>query len=322
MDKKGKCQKMWQKNRNGGWIDKIGKSKIWIKVAEGVKGHLLPPFCVKTAPKLNRMEEVCMNKIKRGLWTIGLIICACIWMFSAYSLYQYLAEARQRGQEFADMAEIVENMQNTKTGDENEKEEMQGQGGDESAILSEYAALYNQNEDMVGWISIEGTVINYPVMHTPENPDFYLRHNFEKEYSDYGVPYVAGNCRFNPRGDNIIIYGHHMKNGTMFGTLTDYADKDFYVKHKIIQFDTLTEKAEYEIMAVFKTTVYDGNGFAFYEFVEAESEQDFQEYIEKCKELSLYDTGITAAYGDELLTLSTCEYSSKNGRMVVVGKKK
>lgn len=91
-------------------------------------------------------------------------------------------------------------------------------------------------------------------------------------------------------------------------------------KHKIIQFDTLTESAEYEIMEVFKTTVYDGNGFAFYEFVETESEQDFQEYIEKCKELSLYDTGITAAYGDELLTLSTCEYSSRNVRMVVVGK--
>ena len=91
-------------------------------------------------------------------------------------------------------------------------------------------------------------------------------------------------------------------------------------RHKIIQFDTLTESAEYEIMAVFKTTVYDENGFAFYKFVEAESEQDFQEYIEKCKELSLYDTGITAAYGDELLTLSTCEYSSRNGRMVVVGK--
>lgn len=111
-----------------------------------------------------------------------------------------------------------------------------------------------------------------------------------------------------------------MKNGTRFGALIEYADKDFCGKHKIIRFDTLTEQAEYEIVAVFKTTVYDGNGFAFYEFVDAESEQEFQEYIRKCKELSLYDTGIMAEYGDELLTLSTCEYSSKNGRMVVVGK--
>lgn len=113
-------------------------------------------------------------------------------------------------------------------------------------MLSKYIALHNQSKDMVGWISIEGTVINYLVMHTPENPDFYLKHSFEQEYSDYGVPYVAGNCQLNPRSDNIIIYGHHMKNGTMFGKLTEYAD--------------------------------------------------------------------------ELLTLSTCEYSSKNGRMVVVGK--
>lgn len=285
------------------------------------KIHLLPPFLRRNDTENRQNGGKYMNRIKRELWIIGLMICVCVLIFSAYSIYEYLTEARQRGQEFADLAEIVENMQDAKTGDENEKEEMQGQGGDESAMLSEYAALYNQNDDVVGWISIEGTVINYPVMHTPENPDFYLKHNFEKEYSDYGVPYVAGNCQLNPRSDNIIIYGHHMKNGTMFGVLTEYADKDFYEKHKIIRFDTLTEQGEYEIVAVFKTTVYDGNGFAFYEFVEAESEQDFQEYIEKCKELSLYDTGITAAYGDELITLSTCEYSSKNGRMVVVGKK-
>ncbi len=262
-----------------------------------------------------------MNKIKRRLWIIGLMICVCVWIFSAYSIYEYLSEAEQRGQEFAELAEMVDDTQNTKSKDEKGNGGASEQERYEDGMLSKYLALHNQNKDMVGWISIEGTVINYPVMHTPENPDFYLKHNYEQEYSDYGVPYVAGNCQLNPRSDNIIIYGHHMKNGTMFGALTEYADKDFYEKHKIIRFDTLTEQAEYEIVAVFKTTVYDDNGFAFYEFVDAESEKEFQEYIRKCKELSLYDTGIMAEYGDELLTLSTCEYSSKNGRMVVVGKK-
>lgn len=286
------------------------------------KIHLLPPFLRRNDTENRQNGGKYMNRIKRGLWIIGLIICVCVLIFSAYSIYEYFSEAEQREQEFAELAEMVDDKQSTKSKDEKENRGASEQERHGEGMLSKYIALHNQNKDMVGWISIEETVINYPVMHTPENPDFYLKHSFEQEYSDYGVPYVAGNCQLNPRSDNIIIYGHHMKNGTMFGALTEYADKDFYEKHKIIRFDTLADQAEYEILAVFKTTVYEGNGFVFYEFVDAESEGEFQEYIRKCKQLSLYDTGVSAEYGNELLTLSTCEYSSRNGRMVVVGKKK
>ncbi len=144
--------------------------------------------------------------------------------------------------------------------------------------------LYLQNEDMVGWISIAGTTLNYPVMQTKNNPNFYLKHNFEKEYSDLGVPYIQENCDI-LNSDNLIIYGHHIKGGKMFGALEDYKSKSFYEEHKTIQFDTLTEAAEYEIVAVFKTVAYSAEGYRYYDFVNAETEEAFEDYISKCREL-------------------------------------
>ena len=187
-------------------------------------------------------------------------------------------------------------------------------------ILAKYKKLYLQNEDMVGWIAIDGTGINYPVMQSKNNPNFYLKHSFEKEYSGSGVPYIQEDCDI-LTSDNLVIYGHHIKGGRMFGALEDYKSKSFYEKHKNIQFDTLTEQAEYEIIAVFKTVAYSSEGYRYYDFVNAENEKEFDAFVGKCKELALYDTGVTAQYGDRLITLSTCEYSAQNGRLVVVAKK-
>lgn len=157
-------------------------------------------------------------------------------------------------------------------------------------------------------------------MQTKDDPDFYLKHAFDKSYSNYGVPYAAENCDADI-SDNMVIYGHHMNNGSMFSDLCKYADEDFYREHKTIYFDTLGGYGEYEVIAAFKTVAYSESGFKYYHFVNAESEAAFDEYVAKCKELSLYDTGVSAAYGDKLITLSTCEYSQTNGRMVVVAKK-
>lgn len=99
-----------------------------------------------------------------------------------------------------------------------------------------------------------------------------------------------------------------------------YESEDFYQDHKTIHFDTLDSFGEYEVIAAFKTVAYSEQGFKYYHFVRAEQEEDFDEFIAKCKELALYDTGVTAEYGDQLITLSTCEYSRTNGRMVVVAK--
>ena len=135
--------------------------------------------------------------------------------------------------------------------------------------------------------------------------------------------YVQEDCDVLKPSDNLVIYGHHMNNGSMFADFEKFKDEDFWRGHKTIAFHTLTEKNEYEILAVFKTVVYTDSpeAFKYYRFTDAQSPEEFDAYIDKCKELSLYDTGVSAEYGDKLITLSTCEYSRTNGRIVVVAKK-
>ena len=135
-----------------------------------------------------------------------------------------------------------------------------------------------------------------------------------------GTPYVQEDCDI-AASDNLVIYGHHIKGQKMFGALEEYKSQSFYEEHKTVQFDTLTQHNDYEVIAVFKTVAYSSEGFRYYDFVNAENEDEFNAYVGKCKELALYDTGVTAEYGDRLITLSTCEYSAQNGRLVVVAKK-
>ena len=151
-----------------------------------------------------------------------------------------------------------------------------------------------------------------------DRKDYYLRKNFYKEYSQLGTPYIAEYCNVQT-SDNVIIYGHHITNYQMFGELEKYKNKEFYDNHKMINFNTIYGNADYEIIAIFKTVAY--TGFKYYEFINSNSQNEFDTFIKRCKELSLYETGKTAKYGDKLLTLSTCEYSAKNGRLVVVAKK-
>ena len=197
---------------------------------------------------------------------------------------------------------------------------VQSESSESEDSAAPYEELFLKNNDMVGWISVEGTTINYPVMQTKDSPNYYLNHNFNREYSDLGVPYVQENCDLEA-SDNVIIYGHHIKGGKMFGSLDKYTSKSFYEKHRFIQFNTLSQQAGYQVIAVFKTVAYSSAGFRYYDFVNAENEADFDAYIAKCKELSLYDTGESAKYGDKLITLSTCKQFAENGRLVVVAKK-
>ena len=233
--------------------------------------------------------------------------------FCGYHIYDHYAHEAEQTEAFEEIAAIVEQAQ---TEDSNAPEVPLTE---EENVLAEYGELFLKNTDMVGWLSIAGTTLNYPVMQTPNEPNYYLKRNFDKEYSDLGTPYIQENCDITS-SDNLIIYGHHIKGGKMFGALEDYKSQSFYDEHKTIQFDTLTERGEYEIVAVFKTVAYSSQGFRYYDFVYAENEEDFNAYIEKCKELAFYETGVNAEYGDRLITLSTCEYSAQNGRLVVVAK--
>ena len=112
-----------------------------------------------------------------------------------------------------------------------------------------------------------------------------------------------------------------MKDGSMFGTLDSYKSKEFYKGHSEISFDTLYEERDYQILAVFETELYCNDEFPYYQFYQAETENEFQDFYRKIKELSFYDTGVAAEYGDTFLTLSTCSDSGGNNRFVVVAKR-
>lgn len=236
--------------------------------------------------------------MKKVIYIILLLALSVVFAGSAYFYISEYLQDKEQLDELGSIAQIAhDNAQNTN---------------------NKYAELYAQNSDFMGWLRIDGTGIDYPVMQSKDDPDFYLKHNFSKEYSRFGLPYMQENCGLS--SDNIIIYGHNIKSKSMFNELTEYKDKDFYTAHKYITFDTLDEQRTYAVIAVFKTVAYSDRGFQYYDFVNANTEEEFNDYVEKCKALSFYDTGVTAKYGDKLLTLSTCEYSQKNGRIAVVAK--
>ena len=189
-------------------------------------------------------------------------------------------------------------------------------------VLDEYKKLYNSNKKLIGWLKIDDTNIDYPVMQTNNN-EYYLDHNMNQEKDRNGALFLDKDCDVVKRSTNLIIYGHHMKSGRMFGNLDDYESEKYYKKHPLIQFDTIYEKGTYEIMYVFRSRVYNEGEvvFKYYQFIDCYSEQEFNSNMQEMAALSLYDTGVTAEYGDQLLTLSTCDSTVDDGRFVVVAKK-
>lgn len=244
-------------------------------------------------------------KVRKFIRVFFFLLLVAIIVASSIYILSNLTQEKKQQNDFEEIQEIVE---------DNTKEE-----SDSENSIDLYN-LYLINNDVVGWIRIEGTNINYPVM---QNSEYYLRRNIYKEYSTYGTPFLADYCNIN-LSDNLIIYGHHIKSGMMFADLDKYKSYDYYLNHKTIKLyklqGTETIEEEYKIISCFKTTVNKG-GFKYYNFFNATSEANYNSFLEQCRELSFYNTEDTAKYRDKLITLSTCEYSLNNGRMVVVAKK-
>jgi sortase B len=193
---------------------------------------------------------------------------------------------------------------------------------DTPEVLDEYKNLLNKNQKLIGWVKIDDTNIDYPVMQTTDN-EYYLDHNLNQEYDKNGSIFMDKDCDVIKPSTNFILYGHHMKSGQMFGGLDKYQDKSYAEKHPYISFDTIYEHGTYQVMYVFRSKVYSEEdvNFKYYQFIDALSETEFDSNMQEMAAMSLYDTGVTAQYGDRLLTLSTCDYQEKNGRFVVVAKK-
>ncbi len=242
----------------------------------------------------------------------------------------YLADYSYRTKRLDDYAAIQKNLKNTAltTPETPETPETPVIHYDDDTadtlpdILPEYQTLYSLNKRLIGWVKIDDTYIDYPVLQTVNN-DYYLNHNFDQEEDKNGSIFLDKDCSIYPRSTNLILYGHHMRSGRMFGQLNKYSSEKFYKEHKYIQFDTIYEKGTYEVMYVFRSKIYEESEivFKYYQFTDAVSETEFESNMMQMADMSLYDTGVSAEYGDELLTLSTCDYYTSDGRFVVVAKK-
>ena len=235
--------------------------------------------------------------MSRKIYIIIAMVFTVVLSVSTFFIIRNHIDSAKQNEVYDNLAEIVE--------DEPPKENEGVTFSEDKDYLAEYLELYRQNEDIVGWIKVEDTNINNPVVQSVNEPNVYLKHKFDKSYSAYGCAYVQENCDEQKPSDNINIYGHHMNDGSMFTGLMKYRNKSFWEEHKAITFDTLTDRHQYEVIAVFKTVVYtnSSDSFKYYEFTDAENAAEFDAYVVKCKELSLYDTGVSAEYGDKLISL-------------------
>ena len=248
--------------------------------------------------------------MKNFLYSLFIGLFGIAGLTSIAILLMYASQSKQQAHLYSDLAAV-------------RKQETQQEIASQSSVQPTSRNLYLENSDMVGWIQIEGTSIDYPVMQTPADPNYYLKHDFEKRYTDYGCPFMQADCDAIASSDNLIIYGHNMKDGSMFADLAKYGSKDFWQAHKTVWFDTALGSSAYEIFAVIHTTVQaDADDVSlFYRFVDAASPEEFADYVSACQARALYDTGISAQYGDKLLTLSTCDNITDNGRWLVIGKR-
>ncbi len=248
------------------------------------------------------------RKIAAGVLAV---LLACVAIYCAWQIISTTSEHDKQQKMFDELLPELEfDLTQIETGDGAAEEPVQ--------VKEAYEKLFETYEDMVGYVSIADTILAYPVMQTPNWPNYYLRRNLQGEYSTYGVPYMNEFCQLDT-SDNLIVYGHSMKNGEVFGSLLDYEKKSYWEAHPVITLRTAAEVREYTILGVFEidmspenTNPFDYNGFI------AGDAATFDEYVRQVKARSFYDTGVTASYGEQLLTLSTCEYTLPDGRLVVV----
>lgn len=258
--------------------------------------------------------------MKKMLFTAVVVLLVAAFGISAFMVGNYLIEGKKQADRYDELSNIAANAQ-TETG-EPESTETSASTEEtteptEPGMLPGYKEIYEMNNDVVGWIKMEGTPMDYPVMQTPEEPNFYLYRDFDKKNSARGSIYAREVCDINTPSDNVTLYGHNMADGSMFACLNNYVHKYNWEKNSLIFFDTLTEYHTYKIFAVFKTSANIGQGFSYHKFVDAANQEEFDEFVSTCKKLAFYDTGITPVYGDKLICLSTCEYTLDNGRLVV-----
>ena len=275
------------------------------------------------------MKKISKTKRKIIYYSIYTILALLIILSIIY-ITNYFLSKKQAIQEsqLLDKIEIDENQvkeanETTEEANITTQENIEETINQQTERILKVQKLQEENSDIVGWLEIEGTSINYPVLQGTDN-EYYMTHNYKKQKSKNGSIFLTKDYDWSIPSSNLLIYGHNLNNGTMFQELLKYAKEEFYKEHPIIRFTTNKEDAEYEIISVFKSRVYyktEKNVFRYYFFVNANSEAEYDEFVKNAKKASLYDIDKTAKFGDQLITLSTCSYHVEDGRFAVVGRK-
>ena len=301
------------------------KEKVRVSRAEIMKNQETPEERKKKIAK----NQARMKRKKRVNVVLNVLLVFFILVFlgSAAYLGLYFYKIHKAQNSFDSLKAMIkeERSVNPETGEDDRDPEVDYityDTIDGVTVQSKFVDIYNMNNEFVGWLTIPDTNVDYPVMYTPADEQKYLHLDFDQNYSSSGTLFVAKNADPIKPSDNVLIYGHNMKAGTMFHSLLSYEKEDFYQAHKRFTFDTLTENGTYEVIAAFRTQIDEDNPslFKYYESFNFD-EKSFNAYVEKAKSLTPYNIDTTAEYGDKLLTLSTCAYHTNEGRYVIVARK-
>ena len=190
-------------------------------------------------------------------------------------------------------------------------------------VLPEYEDFLAQNPDLVGWLTIQGTKVDYPVVQKAEDNDYYLNHSFDGSEDSAGTIYVDYRSDIVNPTTNTMVYGHNMKNGTMFGSLKNYLQEDFFKEYRYIQFNTIYEHRLYQVVSVCLSEVayQDDDSYRYYNFIQANNMEEWQAFVNNVDSLAIYQSDVSLSPADEILTLSTCNSYTEDGRLFIVAKR-
>jgi sortase B len=232
------------------------------------------------------------------------VLCLSVFVYASYGLIDTVLDYYQNRKVMGNIQETFYDVEINENTDSSQ------------TIRSGFDALLKENEDLVGWITMEGTQIDYPILQAEDNEQ-YLTRNFYNDDNVAGSIFMDFRNDIESAGKNTILYGHRMKDGSMFEQLSKYQDKEFFENHQTFEFDTLYDSYEAEIFAVYATTTdfdYIQTDFA--------NEQEYEQLINNIKEESIYETDVEVSATDQIITLSTCDYvlDENKGRLVVQAK--
>ena len=255
-----------------------------------------------------------MKKLKKILYPL----CLIILVFACWNLWKIKTSTRQTEELYEKLAQQADSSKSEPQSDTKAEDSQKNHSKNHSlGINTKIQKLQQQNEELVGWLKIDGTVIDYPVMQTATDNDYYLTHDFERNDNVHGTPFLDVNCSLET-SDNLIIYGHHMKDGTMFQNLMLYRDAAFCTSNEWILWDTLEESTRYRVVFVIVISKIETETFPYYDYVDLSDKDRYQEFLDGCSEYAVLKSSELPHPGTKLLTLSTCEYSKEDGRLVIV----